>query len=575
MMRRASERIVVLLILAVAVSTSARAEVKLPSVLNSHMVLQRDMPVPDRVNRKAVAQEEPIFSNDRFVFYKDRLETRDFYKGVYRSTQGLAITKDGKPGFKWNGFRKDKLYLQTPYPILDATFAYAVDETLGCIAPAGTKSAVRADYVGPDKPGGKYYRRYYYYTHGKDIREYTRDTALHVHLGDSVIIDRDAAEGTIIRRFDFERKRIREAPVYSVHLISAVLEFYRITGDKDFLRKVWDCMWNEMSIKEAARKKNDGLWTGMPWADHPSGYVKPSHFGNRNVKSLHSNALAAGAWQSLADMAGVLGLENEQTTANRKYLELKAAINKVLYRPELGTYCYYKHDQSYYDYREDISAGFIYLFGIADKKQTLDYHSKFTATPYGYRNVDPVVSKETEWMGGNVWDIQEAYHGWALAKLDRPDELKNFIFWHARAGLIPDEWVEGTINPSTGQLNNNYKRFTCATMAYTSYWTRGVFGIIYDVDGIRFDPCVPTSFTDAFYAVLNNFAYRDCSLQIILRGKGCKLARVLLDGKQVTVIPGDLKGQHTVEVFMKNHVNTAIPKLLHNRNVEQDTERDN
>jgi hypothetical protein len=28
-------------------------------------------------------------------------------------------------------------------------------------------------------------------------------------------------------------------------------------------------------------------------------------------------------------------------------------------------------------------------------------------------------------------------------------------------------------------------------------------------------------------------------------------------------------------VFMKNHVNTAIPKLLHNRNVEQDTERDN
>jgi hypothetical protein len=46
MMRRASERIVVLLILAVAVSTSARADVKLPSVLNSHMVLQRDMPVP-------------------------------------------------------------------------------------------------------------------------------------------------------------------------------------------------------------------------------------------------------------------------------------------------------------------------------------------------------------------------------------------------------------------------------------------------------------------------------------------------------------------------------------------------
>lgn len=511
----------------------------------------------------AFGQEEAIFANDRFVFYKDRLETRDRGNAVYRSSDGLAITRNGHPHRTRNRFRQDKLYLQTPFPILDAAFALAVDETLGCIAPAGTKSA----QLGPGKTGGIYHRRYYYLTHGKDIREYTRDTAQHVQLGDSVIIDRDAAEGSIVRRFVFENKRIREDYIVtadSVHLISAVLEYYRITGDKGFLRNVWDCMWNEMIAKEAVRKKEDGLWLGSLWADHGSGFIEQEHFENRNkhVKSLYANTLVADAWKSLAEMADLLGFQGEKETAEQNYLELKTAINQVLYRPELGTYCYYKYDVGdlYYDYRENVSAGLIYLAGVADKKKTIAYHNRFTATPYGYRNVDPVIRKETEWMGGNVWDVQEAYHAWALARLNKGESLKDFIFWHARAGIVPNEWREGTINPTTGKLNNNYKRFACSAMAYTSYWTRGIFGVTYEFGGIRFDPCVPPSFGDDFFAVLNNFTYREGSLRIILRGQGYEVARVTLNGRKVATIPGEIKGKNTIEILMKNHVAIPVPE---------------
>ena len=70
----------------------------------------------------------------------------------------MTFTKDGDPDFKWEEFRPDSLHLQTPYPILDAAFSLAVDEALTCIAPG----------------------RYYYWTKGGGMREYTRDTAQHV-----------------------------------------------------------------------------------------------------------------------------------------------------------------------------------------------------------------------------------------------------------------------------------------------------------------------------------------------------------------------------------------------------------
>jgi len=512
------------------------------------------------------SQEKEIFANERFRFYPDRIESFDKHKGVYRSSDGLTIRKDGDYEPTWDRARTNKLYLQTPYPILDATFFLAVDEALGVVAPAGTKSAM----LEADKPGGRYYHPYFYFTHGKDIREYTRDTAQHIQWGDSVIIDRVAARGTMLRHCDFTHKRIREDAVVtadSIHFIPAAWEYFKITGDMPFLSETWDCMWNEMAIKETQQKKDDGLWAGSPWSDCKAGFETPEHFRDRNthIKSLYANTMAAGAWRDLIEIGRVLGKTEQATIAEKKFSPLKAAINKILFRPELGTYYYYKcdTDQSYSTRLEDISSGLIYLFGIADRDKALAYHDRFKPTAYGYRNVDPVLpSGEASYHGGNVWENQEVYHGWMLAKLDKSDDLRNFIFWHARAGLILGEWREGTINPSTGELHTNYKHLSWGSLGYTAYWTRGVFGIDYTLDGIHFDPCVPAGFGDTFFAVLNNFTYRDSSLRLVLRGCGNTVDRVLLDGKEITVVSPNLTGPHTVEVLMKSYRQTAIPKPI-------------
>ncbi len=508
----------------------------------------------------ARAEDAPLFSNSQFAFYSDRLESFDVHKGVYRSSDGKTITRDGAPGAIWKGFRPDKLHLSTPFPILDAAFALAVDEALGCVAKAGTVSC----QLDGGKPGSPYYRPYYYWTHGSrresmDIREYTRDTAQHVEWGDSVVIDRDAAAGSMLRRCDFARKRIREDAVVTadnIHFIPAALQYYALTGDKAFLEQTWDCMWGEMSVKEKARKQEDGLWIGSPWTDNVSGFFSAEHFKSRNthVKSLYANCVVAGAWRALGKIAEVLDKPAEQKLAEGKHHESVAAINKGLYLPDRKTYSYYMYgsERPGDKYCEDISAGMLYLYGVADRQRTLAYHNRFVATPYGYRNLDPVTpAGEASYHGGNVWENQEAYHGWMLAKLDGPDDLKNFIFWHARAGLVLGEWREGTINPTTGELHTNYKRLVWGAMGYTSYWTRGVFGINYDLDGLRFDPCVPASFGADFRAELVNFAYRDASLKIILEGTGTTVERIFVNDKESAHVPRDLKGENTVRIVMR------------------------
>ena len=113
----------------------------------------------------ASGHEALLFSNDQFSFYPDHMEARDVYKGVYRSTDGLTLVKDGDPTFRWAGARTDRLYLQTPYPILNAAFALAVDDAMGSVAAAGTQSA----QLSGDVAGRPYFRRYFYLTHGKDI----------------------------------------------------------------------------------------------------------------------------------------------------------------------------------------------------------------------------------------------------------------------------------------------------------------------------------------------------------------------------------------------------------------------
>jgi len=507
---------------------------------------------------------DPIYENSAYRFYADRMEAWDVYAGIYRSTNVTTITRDGDAAYTWTNALLDKLYLQTPYPILDACYALGVSEMFKVRAPAGTTSAQLAG----DAPGGQYYFPYYFMTHGADIREYSRDSAQHIQLGDSVIIDPAGTRGSLIRRCDFSNKLIREDAVQTadnIHFIPAAWEYFKITGDTNLLSTCWSCMSNTIFAKEATYKDvTDGLWTGSPWSDNVSGFITTTEFNNRqtSVKSLYANLMVAMAWRDLGNIAAVLGRTNEAMQYAAKSVASKNSINATLYRPELGTYCYYKYQPTgtNYDYREDMSAGLLNLSDTADAQRCLDYHARFTATPYGYRNVDPVLpAGATSYHGGNVWENEEAYHGWAMARLGKADELMPFIFWHARLGLPQKNWREGTIDPSSGSLHSNYSRMIWSAMGYTSYWSRGIFGISYQLDGIHFSPCVPGSFGPQFYAVLNNFTYRNANLRIILTGCGTNVQQLLLDGVNVNTVPTDLTGNHLIEIQMENVGSPVIP----------------
>ncbi len=92
--------------------------------------------------------------------------------------------------------------------------------------------------------------------------------------------------------------------------------------------------------------------------------------------------------------------------------------------------------------------------------------------------------------------------------------------------------------------------------------SRGVFGISYAEDGIRFAPCVPTQFGPGFYAVLNHFTYRGADMRVAVIGTGTEMERLLLDGKPVEVISPALTGRHEVRIEMKGHTEVKLPASI-------------
>jgi hypothetical protein len=82
---------------------------------------------------------------------------------------------------------------------------------------------------------------------------------------------------------------------------------------------------------------------------------------------------------------------------------------------------------------------------------------------------------------------------------------------------------------------------------------RVLFGMNYDEDGITFDPAIPDWMEGPF--TLENYTYRNATLNITLKGSGDKMTDLKVDGVSVAsdyVFPASSTGTHTIEITMEN-----------------------
>ncbi len=364
--------------------------------------------------------------------------------------------------------------------------------------------------------------------------------------------------------------------------------YYRQTGDANFLAFAYPIVRNSLLMAETPATTDhwvvldaaDSLYRGCSSFMESRSAYPPVFDGNENYSNLSvpsvgnskcgsTNMLYYHAWVIADSMAKLLGKSQAtQDSLSARAWTIKNAINRQLWNDSEGYYYYVKYadGKTKLNRNEGLADAFAILYDIADSAQKESILNKTIPSAWGYVCQYP---RDTNWMcytcGGDVyyyhndmiWQFVQGYIAWAATKIKNMTAFYNNIhncalLWSHSA---PGEFRE-FFRPETGFPDGGNQQLWSAA-GYISMVFHGLFGMNFDVDGVRFDPMVPDTFKNAM--TLNKFIYRKDTLNMTVTGPGKYLQTFSLDGvQQAAFIPAALTGTHTVVMTMANAPVTAL-----------------
>jgi hypothetical protein len=371
--------------------------------------------------------------------------------------------------------------------------------------------------------------------------------------------------------------------------------YYRMTGDMSFLIWAYPIVRNSLLMAETPATaggwivldKTDSLYRGCSsFMESNSGYPKP-FAGNQtysdmtkpavgNTKCGSTNMLYYHAWIIADSMAKLLGKSQAtQDTLRVRASTIKNAINKVLWNASKGYYYYIKYQDgtTLLDRNEGLADAFAILYDIADSAKKESILNNTIPSAWGvlcqypqdpnwtcYKTGCPTSQDADYYHTGMIWPFVQGYYAWAASKIKNVKVFMNELdkcaqLWaHTTGGEFREFY-----RPETGTPDGGGRQLWSAS-GYISMVFHGLFGMNFDVDGIRFDPIVPDTFKTTM--TLNNFIYRKDTLNMSITGPGKYIQTFKLDG--VTAAPfvaGTLTGKHTVVMTMGNTPVSVLPEI--------------
>jgi hypothetical protein len=354
-----------------------------------------------------------------------------------------------------------------------------------------------------------------------------------------------------------------------------------VTGDDAFAELAFAVGRDSLAILDRTRfRPRYGLYAGgAVMQDGISGYPQPpSEPGNpstfvldyqlaREIMCLSTNAVYVEALRSLAGLAGRAGAE--PSGYRDRAARLAATINDHLWIEEAGCYGYFLHGAGELAgtadrHQEAAGLGFALMFGIAEGRRRDLVLANAHREPCGVVNVWPHFPERfnDEHPGRHnvtCWPMVMGMFGegaalaGSAAVLDQTLLDLEALFSGSGDGLF-EVYNARTGGPDGGwQLGEHWRSEPDQTWSATALLRLvhlGLFGIRYAVDGMSFEPVVPSRFDGA---ALTGLPYRQARLDISVTGHGRVLNAVRLDGEVVpgpVHIPAGLAGSHRIELEM-------------------------
>lgn len=320
-------------------------------------------------------------------------------------------------------------------------------------------------------------------------------------------------------------------------------DYYLATGDRSALEEGYETLLETMTEIENRYNEEKGLVRAEQSTSNDA-FPEPENAGY----SLGSECYYMKAYDSMAKIEKLLHGENEKSKKWSKISEqLCEKIREEYWNDEAGYFTSGpKGSEAYENQIWETSGEEAALwdkFHIAtpeQKREILNSGIHTAMTPYGIRLFPH--RKEHNHFVGPVWPVWESGFASAAAESQNKELLLTMIAQQMRTAVLHKNFHE-VLEADTGKSWRwpGQLWHACGFAAQILY---GVFGISYDEQGMRFNPCVPEIFKEI---EIQNLNYQSAKLTVKISGTGT-VECVILDDEKVDFIPYSLTGNHIVHI---------------------------
>lgn len=492
---------------------------------------------------------DTVFQNEFKAWAESPYEIRSTYKG--RPGYGFPIEQ------KW--IRKNDLSayprLSDPNGLLEAVYNMGLDEMVNAVEPDTTLRTGK-EWAGV----------------------WTRDVSYSIILS-MAAFQPEASMISLMKKVNAEGQIIQDTgsggawPISTDRMIwvLAAYEVYKVTGDRQWLEKVYPIAVRSIAKDDANVINENGLVMGetsfIDWREQSY----PRWMQTVDIsqsEAMNTNVLYAAALHAVGEMALDLGKKKEAEEYFSRSQSMARAIENRFDIPGTGywgMYTYGRDNKVLNPRAETLGSALAVLYDIATPERQKQISESLPQTPYGAPVFYPQIPDIPNYHNNALWPFVASY--WTLAQAKAGNEagvVEGFGSIVRPAALFATN--KENLNLDNGdiftELNSSNMLWSLSgNLALTQ---QILFGIHFEKEGLRISPFVPKVFGGT--RTLENFPYRGSRLNITVEGYGDQVASITLNGMKLkpgeTIPASRLKGDCDIMVVMNNQ---PIPEMALNR----------
>ena len=417
---------------------------------------------------------------------------------------------------------------------------------------------------------------------------WTRDLSINVWNG-FPLLQPEISKNSLLHLLDKNDQQTIGAEYWDkIIWVTGAYEYYKMTGDKEFLSQILKSGVNTIHQLEAMKRDNNpvfdtqyGLFTGPSvfndgiagyeepvWAGNDKGGAVVNHPAHTKIKCLSTNCIYYEAYRILAHVATVLGETETAAEMEEKATNLKQNIRTHLFDAETGKFNYLiDQNGDLHPFQEGLGNSFAILFDIVSPAEAEKIISQIQVTKFGLPSIYPHFKRFSDAKPGRhnmmIWPFVNAFYADACTRTGDYDrftfELLNLIdlglnkggddFWEIydpKDGYPDGGWQTG------GHWGGLQHQTWSATGFLRMVWY-GMVGMRFEDEKLRFEPFLPKEIKSF---ELTRLKYGDMLLNVKLEGTGNQIKEFKLNGVVMDTpeIPRNLTGEQTVSIVLEEKV---------------------